>query len=324
MGNTASRWTSADIPSQASKVAIVTGANSGIGYEAAKALAEHGATVILACRSEARGNEAVDQIKTSLKQDTTDTTTTSDTNNDNVKVEFMSLDLGDQASIKRFVKEFDAKYKRLDLLINNAGIMTPPERTETTDKFEGQFGINHLGHFSLTNLLLPTIVKTKDSRIVVLSSLAHTFVKEPMDLTDMNWTTRKYDKTMSYGYSKLSNMLFVNELDRLLVDTSTKVMAVHPGWTQTNLQQHSKFLMVVNPLFAMQPWQGALPTLYAACSPDAVSSKYYGPNGMGGVSGYPALAEQSPLGQDEEMAKKLWKLSEDMVGIKFPDGLPKK
>jgi NAD(P)-dependent dehydrogenase (short-subunit alcohol dehydrogenase family) len=177
MGNTASRWTSADIPSQASKVAIVTGANSGIGYEAAKALAEHGATVILACRSEARGKEAVDNLKTSLKDKDADS---------DVKVEFMSLDLGDQTSIKSFVKEFDSKYKRLDLLINNAGIMMPTERTETTDKFEVQFGVNHLGHFSLTNLLLPKIVNTQDSRIVVVSSLANDHVKT-FDLVDASW-----------------------------------------------------------------------------------------------------------------------------------------
>jgi NAD(P)-dependent dehydrogenase (short-subunit alcohol dehydrogenase family) len=320
MGNTASRWTSADIPSQASKVAIVTGANSGIGYEAAKALAEHGATVILACRSEARGKEAVDNLKTSLK----DSDTVSDSD---VKVEFMSLDLGDQASIKTFVKEFDSKYKRLDLLINNAGIMMPPERTETTDKFEVQFGVNHLGHFTLTNLLLPKIVNTQDSRIVVVSSLAEASAKT-LDLEDMNWTKREYDRQMAYGYSKMANILFVKELDRRLglvagTSTSTKVMACHPGWTQTNLQQHHKIFTFLNPFFGMQPWQGALPTLYAACSPDAESSKYYGPDGFGGISGYPALAKPSALGEDEELAQKLWNVSEDMVGIKFPD-LPKK
>ncbi len=242
------KWTAQDVPDQTGRVAIVTGANSGIGYETALALAQKGARVIMACRSEAKCNDATQQIMNQKPSGT---------------VEVIPLDLADLDSVRRFADTYRQRYNRLDLLINNAGVMMIPERQTTPQGFEMQFGTNHLGHFALTGLLMDLLLATPGSRIINVSSMAHRFGSiKPDDLQ----SEQAYNASGAYGQSKLANLLFTNELGRRLtaMGSDTISAASHPGWTATNLQQHSGMTRIMNPLVAQKPPMGALPTLYAA------------------------------------------------------------
>ncbi|MEM7157103.1 MAG: oxidoreductase [Myxococcota bacterium] len=297
------RWTSKNIEDQTGRVAIVTGANSGIGFEAAKELAVAGAEVIVASRSEERGRTAVEQIRQAAPSAT---------------VELIVLDLADLGSVERFAATFTERYDRLDLLVNNAGVMMPPQRQETADGFELQFGTNHLGHFALTLRLLPVLAETEGSRVVNVSSSAQNFAK--FDLDDLQWTQRSFNRMGSYGASKAANMLFTLELQRRLSEAgvSTISTACHPGWTGTNLQASTPMFRWLNPIFSMKPWQGALPTLYAAVAPQAVGGGYYGPDGLGTMRGYPAPNKPAKLSTDAAAAKRLWDQSEELVGLTMP------
>ncbi|MGF1469044.1 MAG: oxidoreductase [Sandaracinaceae bacterium] len=297
------RWTSEDIGDQSGRVAIVTGANSGIGYETAKALAAKGATVIAACRSEERGREAVARLAGEVPD---------------AKVELMLLDLASLASIERFAEGFTSTHDRLDLLINNAGVMMPPTRQETADGFELQMGVNHLGHFALTLRLLELVVRTPGSRVVNVSSSAQRW--GGLDLDDLHWTSRAYRQTSSYGASKVANMLFTLELQRRLAEAGapTITTACHPGWTATNLQRTSPLIRFLNPFLGMQPWQGALPTLYAAVADEVEPGAYYGPDGIGTIRGYPTRNPPAEASTDAAVAKRLWALSEAAVGLTMP------
>jgi len=294
-------WTIDDIGELGGRVAIVTGANSGIGFETARALVRKGARVILACRSERRGEEAAARIRSESPAG---------------DVTAQVLDLGDLGSVRRFAGLFLAEHDRLDILVANAGVMMPPHG-ETRDGFELQLGVNHLGHFALVGLLMPRLLGTGGSRVVVVSSLAHKW--GGVDLEDPGWKHRPYDRTKAYGQSKLANLLFTYELQRRLdrAGSDTLAVASHPGWTATNLQRHSGLFRLLNPLFAMKPWQGALPTLYAATSPDVEAGGFYGPDGMGGWRGWPARAESNPASHDEALASGLWDLSEELTGVRF-------
>ncbi len=297
------RWTSSDIGDQTGRVAIVTGANSGIGFEAAKALATKGAHVIVASRSKQRGEEAV----ASLREAGPDVT-----------VELMLLDLASLGSVREFVTAFTERFDRLDLLLNNAGVMMPREREETADGFELQLGTNHLGHFALTVQLLPLLVATQGSRVVNVSSSAQNLGE--LDLDDLQWTKRSFKRMPSYGASKIANMLFTLELQRRLeeAEASSITAACHPGWTSTNLQKTSPLFRWLNPLIGMKPWQGALPTLYAAVATDVVGGAYYGPDGLGNIRGYPAPNKPAVASTDVDAARRLWELSEQLVGITTP------
>jgi NAD(P)-dependent dehydrogenase (short-subunit alcohol dehydrogenase family) len=304
---TKKRWTTTDIDDQTGRVAIVTGANSGIGFEAAKALADKGAQVIVAARSPKRGEKAVAEIRNAVPS---------------AIVKLMLLDLANLDSVNEFAVEFAKRFDRLDLLVNNAGVMMPKVREETADGFELQFGINHLGHFALTLKLLPLLVATKDSRIVNVSSSAQNFGK--LDLDDLQWTKRSFHRMGSYGASKIANMLFNLELKRCLEDVgaSTIVAACHPGWTSTNLQKTSPLFRFLNPILGMKPWQGALPTLYAAVATDVESGGYYGPDGLGTMRGYPVPNKPADISTDAAAAKQLWALSEKMTGVETPSLSP--
>lgn len=297
------RWTTANISDQTGRVAIVTGGNSGIGYETAKALAAAGATVVVASRSEERGQAAVERIRQALNGGS---------------VEFMRLDLADLDSVAAFAEAFKARFGRLDLLINNAGVMNPPERRETKDGFELQFGTNHLGHFALTLRLMAELDATPDSRVVNVSSSAQNFGQ--LDLDDPQWTERPFNGMRSYSASKIANMLFTLELQRRLSATgrSTITTAAHPGWTATNLQDETPLFRILNPIVAMKPWQGALPTLYASVAEAAEPGGYYGPDGIGTVRGYPTKNTPAKQSTDVELAGRLWALSEDLVDLRFP------
>ena len=298
------KWSSAQIPDQTGRVAIVTGGNSGIGFETVKALAAKGATVIVACRSQQRGTAAVSTLRDEISGG---------------RFELLQLDLADQSSVRSFVAEFTKRFDRLDLLINNAGVMMPPERQQTKDGFELQFGTNHLGHFSLTMLLLDLLWVTQESRIVNVSSSAQNFGK--FDLEDLQWRKRRFDRMGSYGASKIANMLFTLELQRRLTDAgvSTIAVAAHPGWTATNLQQTSPLLRILNPIFGMQPWQGALPTLYAATAAEIESGAYYGPDGISNLRGYPTQNKPAAISSDGVIAEQLWHHSEELVDIRWPE-----
>ncbi len=300
---TKKRWTSSDIGDQTGRVAIVTGANSGIGFEAAKALATKGAHVIVASRSKQRGEEAV----ASLREAGPDVT-----------IELMLLDLASLGSVREFVTAFTERFDRLDLLLNNAGVMMPREREETADGFELQLGTNHLGHFALTVQLLPLLVATQGSRVVNVSSSAQNLGE--LDLDDLQWTKRSFKRMPSYGASKIANMLFTLELQRRLeeAEASSITAACHPGWTSTNLQKTSPLFRWLNPLIGMKPWQGALPTLYAAVATDVVGGAYYGPDGLGNIRGYPAPNKPAVASTDVDAARRLWELSEQLVGITTP------
>jgi NAD(P)-dependent dehydrogenase (short-subunit alcohol dehydrogenase family) len=292
---TTTRWTAADLPAQSGRVVIVTGANSGIGLPTARALAEAGAHVVLAVRDTGKGEVALESIPGVC--------------------EVRRLDLADLASVREFA---DAWQGDIDVLVNNAGVMATPER-RTTDGFELQIGTNHLGHFALTNLLLPHVT----DRVVTVSSGAHR--GGSIDLDDLNWRHRPYRRWSAYQQSKLANLLFTLELERRLsvARSSVRALAAHPGYAATNLQFRSesrvgdRLMAIGNRLFAQTDEAGARPILFAA-SQDLPGASYVGPDGLGERRGYPTLVGRTAAASDVEMAKRLWALSEELTGAEFP------
>lgn len=299
------RWTSDDIGDLDGKVAIVTGSNSGIGLEDARELARHGATVVMAVRDVGRGEEAAEGIRTDAAD---------------AVVEVMKLDLAELTSIREFAATFSDRYSQLDLLVNNAGVMMPPA-SKTAGGFELQFGTNHLGHFALTGLLHGLLLDTPGSRVVNVSSQAHRWGR--MEFDDLNWENRRYQEAASYGQSKLANLLFTFELQRRLdaAGVETVALSSHPGWTATNLQRNTGLFRALNPLFAMKPWQGALPTLFAATADEVEGGAYYGPKGFYEMRGYPGRVATSDRARDEAVARRLWAVSSELTGVDY-DRLP--
>jgi NAD(P)-dependent dehydrogenase (short-subunit alcohol dehydrogenase family) len=294
----AAKWTAADIPDQSGRVAVVTGANSGIGLVTARELARAGARVVLAVRNLERGEEAARSI-------------TGD-------VEVRELDLASLASVRAFAEGFTGP---LDLLVNNAGLMAPPRR-ETADCFELQLGTNHLGHFALTGLLLGATEGRDDARVVTLSSQAHRMGR--IRFGDLQ-STRFYFRWAAYGQSKLANLLFAMELERRLraAGRTASSLAAHPGWAATNLQTSAPPLFdrlvgsLGNVLIAQSAEMGALPTLYAATQ-DIPGGSYVGPDGPGEQRGHPTLVGRSRAAQDAAAARALWERSEELTGVRFP------
>ncbi len=295
-----SKWNAEKIPDQSGKVAIVTGANSGTGYEITRELARKGATVLLGCRSQSRGETAVSNIRSE---------------NPNAKVELILLDLGDLASVRRFAEEFNGRYDRLDLLINNAGVMVPP-LGKTADGFELQFGINHLGHFALTGLLLEKITSTPKARVVALSSVAHQQGK--IDFDNLN-AEKAYNKSAAYSQSKLANVHFAYELQKRFKTAGIDAIAsaVHPGWVQSNLMQHNLLFRIITPLFGQSPAMGALSALYAATAPNVEGGGYYQPDRMMGFRGHPVQVPSSKPSYDTAVSAKLWTVSEELTGVNY-------
>jgi NAD(P)-dependent dehydrogenase (short-subunit alcohol dehydrogenase family) len=300
-GRKTGHWTEADVPDQAGRVAIVTGANSGLGYETARVLAQHGATVVMACRNAQKAETAASTIRAL---------------NPAGKVVVMALDLSDLKSVHAFAEAFKAEHDHLDLLVNNAGIMVPP-LGRTAQGFETQFGVNHLAHFALTAQLLGLLEKTPGARVVNVSSIAHRFGQ--IDFEDLNWRARKYAAMSAYGQSKLANLLFTYELQRRLSGSGKDVLvaAAHPGWASTGLQGEGGGSQLANRLFAQPQAMGALPTLYAATSPDAVGGGYYGPSGLLELGGAPERVPSSSRSHDAHDAERLWKVSTELTEIEW-------
>lgn len=296
------KWTQADIPAQTGKLALVTGSNSGIGFEAARVLAERGATVVLACRGASKAEEARARILAVRPT---------------ARVELMPLDLADLDSVREFARDFAARFDRLDLLINNAGVMMPPAST-TKQGFELQFGVNHLGHFALTGLLLDRLRSTAGARVVNLSSQAHRGGR--IDFDDVDFTQRRYDRMAAYNQSKLANLLFTFEAVRRFATAGIDVLvaAAHPGWTRTNLQQHWGMANLLNPWLGMPPAKGALPTLRAATDPEVQPGDYFGPRGIYQFWGYPKRVGTTKRARNEADAARLWELSELRTGVRYP------
>lgn len=288
------------MPDLTGKIAIVTGANIGIGFETSRALARKGAHVVMACRNLIKGENSANEIRNEL---------------DKSEIELIKLDLSSLSSIRRFVDDFKENSSTLNLLINNAGVMMPPY-SKTVDGFELQFGTNHLGHFALTGLLLDTLMKTGNSRVVTAGSSAHNFGS--IDFEDLNWE-KSYKRIGAYGRSKLANLLFTYELQRKLeaAGSTTIAIAVHPGWTRTALQRNSMFLRFLNPIFGQNVEKGALPTLYAATSEDVRGGEYYGPGGWKELRGYPKKVESNEMSHDTAIAGKLWAVSEKLTGVRY-------
>ena len=302
------RWTFEQIPDQSGRAAIVTGANTGIGFETARALARKGAEVTLACRNLDKGRAAMQRII----EETPDAI---------VSVE--TLDLADLRSVQDFARRYEIGHDRLDLLILNAGVMVPPEG-KTAQGFELQLGINHLGHFALTRMLLPLVQAARDGRVVVLSSGAAQL--GTIDFDDLNFEKRGYSAGLAYNQSKLANQLFARELQRRLrlAGSSVRVTAAHPGWTQTDLARTSRITAILGPLFGMKTPKGALPTLRAATDPNANGGDYYGPGGFLQLRGWPTRVEMVERAKNDEVARRLWEVSEALTGARYdlPASIP--
>jgi NAD(P)-dependent dehydrogenase (short-subunit alcohol dehydrogenase family) len=299
-------WNFDDIPDQSGRTVIVTGANTGIGLETARMLALKGADVVLACRNRQKGQAAVDKILADKPVG---------------RAVLELLDLSDLDSVAAFAAAFARTHDRLDLLINNAGVMVPP-LGRTKQGFELQFGTNHLGHFALTGRLLPLVLRTPDGRVLVVSSTAQNF--GGIDFDDLNWERRSYSAWGAYGQSKLANMLFALELQRRLgpAHADVRVTAAHPGYTATDLQRTSGIAQLLNPLFGMKPADGALPTVRAATDPAAAGGSYWGPSRFFELNGPPALARISKAASDQATAARLWSVSETLTGVSFPFATP--
>ena len=302
-----SGWNEKDVPDQRGRVAVVTGANSGLGYVTARELARKGARVVLACRSEVRGSEAADRIVAEVP---------------GAEAEFARLDLGDLASVREFAATFP--YERLDLLVNNAGVMAMPYGT-TVDGFETHFGVNHLGHFALTGLLLPALLDAPAARIVTLSSFMHVLAN--IDIDDLN-SERRYSRWTAYSRSKTANLLFTHELTRRLAAAGSGVVAAasHPGYAATNLQTAApqaegrkgteRLMEIGNRVFAQPAEAGALPSLYAATAPDVRPDSFFGPR-IAMWRGAPAPSWRAPWTLNDAMGQRLWAASEELTGVVY-------
>ncbi|WP_030239524.1 oxidoreductase [Streptomyces sp. NRRL S-455] len=300
-------WTTHDIPDQSGRVAVVTGANSGLGLVTARELARKGARVVLACRSEARGNAALDRLRAELP---------------GARAELRLLDLGDLASVRAFAAGFP--YERLDVLVDNAGVMALPYGT-TVDGFETQFGINHLGHFALTGLLLPALLAAPGARVVAVSSPAHALAN--IDITDLN-SERRYRRWTAYARSKTANLLFTHELARRAAAHGSGLVAVaaHPGYAATNLQTAGpqaegrraaeRFMRIGNRFFAQSAEAGALPILYAATEPGVPPDSFTGPS-FAMWRGAPAPSWRAPWTLSGPAGERLWAASEELTGVTY-------
>ncbi len=305
-GGTRARWAEADVPDQAGRTAVVTGANSGIGFDTARVLAEHGATVVVACRDVAKGQDAASRIAVTAAQPA---------------VTVVRLDLASLASVREAADEIRASHDRLDLLINNAGLMMPP-RGVTADGFELQLGTNHLGHFALTGLLLDRLLPVGGSRVVTVSSNAHRTGRINFD--DLQ-SQRRYRKMTAYAQSKLANLMFTYELQHRLAAAGapTMALAAHPGTAFTELTRNMpgpvQYLnQRLGSAFTQSARMGALPTLRAATDPAARGGEYYGPDGRLEMKGHPRRVEPNARARDEDAQRRLWAESERLTGVTYP------
>lgn len=305
-----SQWTAGNIDDQHGRVAVVTGSNTGVGHEVAKQLAAHGATVVLACRDRVRGERAAERLRAATGTGTGE-------------IRFVRTDLASLDSVRKAADEISTAFSHIDLLINNAGVMWAPQG-ETEDGFERHFGINHLGHFALTGLLLPRIITTPGSRIVVISSPAHR--NAAIDIDDLQ-SANGYRAMRAYGRSKLANLMFAYELDRRIREAgaATIVLAAHPGGARSELNRS------MPRLFRGKNWglarpithsveRGALSILRAATDPNAAGGEYYGPGGPFQFTGDPTLLQSSPRAHDTEAQQRLWRASEKLTGVVYDFG----
>ncbi|MFF4949963.1 oxidoreductase [Streptomyces chattanoogensis] len=303
------RWNTSHIPDQTGRSVVVTGANSGIGYVTARELARRGARVVLACRNKARGGAALDRLRTEVPT---------------AEAEFRPLDLADLSSVRDFAAGLDTfDGDRLDLLINNAGVMALPYRT-TADGFEMQFGTNHLGHFALTGLLLPRLLATPGARVVTVSSMMHAL--SDIDLSDLN-SERSYRRWIAYARSKSANLLFTHELSRRLAASGSQVIAAaaHPGYAATNLQtagvrmegrsSAERVVDLGNRVIAQSAEGGALGTLCAATAPHMRPDSFIGPRS--GLRGAPAPSFRAPWTKKDATGERLWAASEELTGVRY-------
>ena len=300
----AGKWTRGDIPPQKGRTVIVTGSNRGLGLEVAAALAKAGAQLVLAVRDPKGAETAAAHIAAQAPA---------------AEITVMGLDQADLASIRRFSAEFHDRFGRLDLLINNASAILV-EQTKTSDGFEMHIGVNHLGSFALTGLLLDRLIATPGARIVNTSSTAHRLVKG-FDLDDLQSERSPYKAMEAYGRSKLATLLFTGELDWRLKKAGfdTKAVAAHPGYSNTNPDKGGFLMRLATAIVAQPPAMGALPQLYAATAPDVMGGDYYGPGGIGEMRGYPTKVGRTATAADTDIAARLWALSEALTGVTFLD-----
>jgi NAD(P)-dependent dehydrogenase (short-subunit alcohol dehydrogenase family) len=301
------KWTAADVPDQTGRVAVVTGSNTGLGYDTALVLATRGAKVVLAVRDVEKGQAAAARLVGQVPR---------------ADVVVQPLDVGSLQSIRTGAEEIKAAHPRIDLLINNAGVMYPPKQT-TADGFELQFGTNHLGAFALTGLLLENMLPVQGSRVVAVASIAHT-IQAAIHFDDLQWE-RKYNRVAAYGQSKLSNLMFTYELNRRLAakNAPTIAVAAHPGISNTELMRHVPgsglpgFRQIAS-LVTNSAEMGALATLRAATDPGVLGGQYYGPDGFRELRGHPTLVKSSSESHDEDVQRRLWAVSEELTGVTFP------
>lgn len=307
---TNNRWTVNDIPDQTGKIAVVTGANSGLGYEVVRGLAAKGAQVVLAARDKEKGEKALAALRKEFPA---------------ASLDLMLLDLADLASVRRFAEAFRQRYPALHILANNAGVMAIPYR-QTVDGFEMQFGTNHLGHFALTGLLLPALLATDGARVVTTSSNLHR--SGTINFSDLQGKDR-YSPSRAYSQSKLANLLFAYELQRKFEEQGAKAISVaaHPGYSATNLQAAGPIMegsrvkqgimAFSNAVLAQSAAMGALPTLYAATAPEVHGGEYFGPGGPMEMRGYPKKVRSNEISYHKDLAETLWQVSEDLTGVHY-------
>lgn len=304
----AQQWTAAQIPALDGKKVLITGANSGIGYQAAVQLARHGAHVVLACRSAEKGELAIRSLQKELP---------------GAKVELSLLDVSSIADVHRFAAEFLKRGIFLDILINNAGVMALNPRQVTPEGFERQFATNHLGHFALTGLLLPSIMAAPAPRVITVASLAHRGGKIHFDDLQL---AKNYKPWTAYNQSKLANILFARELARRAIGSPLISIPVHPGVSQTSIVANgpgssdlkTRVLFTFAKFLTQSDEAGALPTLYAATSPNAKPAEYIGPDGFMEMKGAPVVVQPRANALDEAVGQRLWKVSEELTGVVYP------
>jgi NAD(P)-dependent dehydrogenase (short-subunit alcohol dehydrogenase family) len=299
------KWTTTDIPDQTGRVAVITGANTGLGYETALALAGRGARVVLAVRNLDKGKDATTRIAAQFPD---------------ADMALQELDLTSLDSVRAATEQLRSDYDRVDLLINNAGVMWTPKST-TKDGFELQFGTNHLGHFAFTGLLLDRLLPVAGSRVVTVSSIGHR-LRADIHFDDLQWE-RSYSRVGAYGQAKLANLLFTYELQRRLAPRGTTIaVAAHPGGSRTELTRNLPPLIarasaLIEPFF-QDAAMGALPTLRAAADPGVLGGQYFGPDGFGQQQGYPKVVASSDKSHDADRQRRLWAVSEELTRVVYP------